>query len=106
LNGSKLPFGLAEIRPGYSPEQSVEHSKEQEIFFPKTATLLRTCKFERPAVANHAFDYWQRQRKIWWRKVNYVKLDIGYDYNFILSFINNIYLISKSNIVSVEYIML
>ncbi|KAF4528063.1 hypothetical protein B566_EDAN012025 [Ephemera danica] len=64
-----MPFGLAEMRPLVPPDNLLRPAgSELAVLTPRKATIARTRKFERPEAAVKMFDYWQRQRKSWWKK--------------------------------------
>lgn len=71
MSDMSLPFGVAEIRPCVTPKTLLQPAdSELAALTPHRSNIARTRKFEKPGAANQLFDHWQRQRKIWWRKVS------------------------------------
>jgi len=69
LNNSQLPFGIAETRLEVRDLVNDTVQEETKYFKPQKHTLLWSCIFARPGNAMQRFYQWQRQRKMWWRKV-------------------------------------
>lgn len=74
----KLPFGIVErIQPPCNIEFKESNLKKQksdkisfeDLFEEKDKLLLKTTIFVPSESATHYFHQWQKQRRIWWRKV-------------------------------------
>lgn len=79
-----VPFGLAEVMNGNLEDNNVENSANKVQLIQNNVTL-RCTTFVSPIEAISYFHQWQRQRKIWWRKV--VNINLKYiTYNILLDF--------------------
>jgi hypothetical protein len=69
LNNSQLPFGIAETRLEVRDLVNDTVQEETRYFKPQKHKVLWSCIFAGPGNAMQRFYQWQRQRKMWWRKV-------------------------------------
>lgn len=68
----KLPFGIAEIKEGTNNKILESANKVfdfDKYFVEERQPVLRTTMFIAPSKSTQFFHQWQRQRKMWWRKV-------------------------------------
>ncbi|KAJ9584663.1 hypothetical protein L9F63_020988 [Diploptera punctata] len=70
LNNAQLPFGITETRQDVRDTIDSSLQEEMRYFYPKKHTTLLSCIFAKPGNAMQRFYQWQRQRKMWWRKLN------------------------------------
>lgn len=69
LYNGQFPFGIAEIiENGEANFTNNSNGIKFENCFP-TKSLLRCTIFLAPSMSTQFFHQWQRQRRIWWRKV-------------------------------------
>ena len=76
LCNAQLPFGIAETRQDVRGTAELSLQEETNYFHPNKHTVLWSCIFARPGNAIQRFYQWQRQRKMWWRKVILYQLTI------------------------------
>lgn len=80
----RLPFGLAEVA-NYNKEQLVKSYEEkvndkqndcvqdfESYFASDNYEVLKCTMFVSPSTSLQFFHQWQRQRRIWWRKVSLI----------------------------------
>lgn len=66
----QLPFGVAKISTRSSEAQDMHNITENSYFNSLVRTCLSTQMYMPPSEGMHFFFDWQRQRKLWWKKVN------------------------------------
>lgn len=69
LYNDQFPFGIAEMLPNQDEHLNNSNGiKYAKDFADKT--LLKCTIFVAPSMSTQFFHQWQRQRRIWWRKVD------------------------------------
>lgn len=70
LSGNKLPFSIVYTRQLKQRNNELNSNGPTESYYfrPQKHTQLKYIAFATPTDGQQFFYYWQRQRKIWWRK--------------------------------------
>lgn len=68
LNSEFLPFGISmsQVEQNCS---GLTGENNNTLFNTQTQKYLRTLMFVSPKTSSQFFYHWQRQRKMWWKKV-------------------------------------
>lgn len=86
ISEDKLPFGVAQITSDTSDNTEVSQSQDIDRYFNAPNQMRLDCfMFVPPSLSVQYFHNWQRQRRMWWRKVIKIRV-INYEYNFCCSF--------------------